>query len=359
MLHLVQIYRSFAVLAVAFFHAGLITRDRYGVSPIDDVWGVGFSGVHLFFVISGFIIYTAHHADISRKDQFLPYLAKRFIRIYPFYWIVFMIWGGWRIVSGQLPILDFFTNALFFHSKVKHVVPVTWTLAHELVFYGVFSILILMPRIGVVVFLLWMSAAITLHDKPAAVLINPINVEFALGTFSAFACVRLKERSTRLRNGLGIALTLAGLIGFLLTHQFVRSDMSIFDRWWSHPITVWGYGLSSACLMMGSLSPWLESISKKQGFLLLIGNASYAIYLVHLQLEKSASDLLKHFQVLWNPNHLNATSANLIFLIIAALAALVGVLAHLVIEKPLIFRVLRPLILPKKSGRSEQSGVTA
>ena len=344
MLNLVQIYRSFAVLSVLIFHGGLVTQGRYGTSPIDHFWQVGFSGVHFFFVISGFIILTAHHRDLGHKERILAYLSKRLVRIYPFYWIVFLIWGGWRLFSGQLPPWDFLTNAFIFHSKVKHVIPVTWTLAHEMVFYLIFSMVILSPRMGGIAVMLWMLATTGLEDKPAAVLINPINLEFGFGLLSAHACLKLKTQRESLKNILGIAFLVAGVAGFAFTHHRVQTDPAIFARWPIHPVTVWGYGVSGACLLLASLSPAIERIAKNQRLLLLIGNASYAIYLVHLQIEKSAADLLKHLPLLWDTQHPNVYSANIILVTISLMALTVGILAHRWIENPLVFGYLRPRI---------------
>lgn len=343
MLNLVQIYRSLAVLSVLIFHGGLVTKGRYGLSPLNDYWQTGFSGVHFFFVISGFIILTAHHQDLGRKDRLLPYLTKRLVRIYPFYWIVFMVWGGWRLFSGQLPPIDFLSNAFLFHSKVKHVIPVTWTLAHEMVFYLAFAIMILAPRTGWPLILLWMAGSAVLDDKPSAVIINPINLEFGLGLLSAYLCLKLRTKKEEFRNMLGVGLLLAGMVGFAFTNHLVLTDESVFARWSIHPVTVWGYGISSACLLMGSLSPWVERLSKKQRFLLLVGDASYAIYLVHLQFEKSMADLLKHMPMLWDVNHLNIISANIILILVSLTALSLGILIHKWIEKPLIFSYLRPL----------------
>jgi peptidoglycan/LPS O-acetylase OafA/YrhL len=51
----------------------------------------GDAGVEFFFVLSGFIIASAHAGDISRPARLIPYLQRRIIRIYPPYWIIFAI----------------------------------------------------------------------------------------------------------------------------------------------------------------------------------------------------------------------------------------------------------------------------
>ena len=58
MLYSVQAYRGIAVLLVALFHGTIRVEKEYGLAPLNDVFSMGFSGVHLFFVLSGFILRT-------------------------------------------------------------------------------------------------------------------------------------------------------------------------------------------------------------------------------------------------------------------------------------------------------------
>ena len=65
MLYSIQAYRGLAVLIVVFFHGASKVGRKYGIVPFNDFFDTGFSGVHLFFVLSGFIIVTAHVKDID------------------------------------------------------------------------------------------------------------------------------------------------------------------------------------------------------------------------------------------------------------------------------------------------------
>ena len=341
MLQLVQLYRAAAILLVLLFHAGLVVRGRYGTTPLADLWEIGFSGVHLFFVLSGFIILSAHREDINRPAQLPRYLARRLARIYPLYWMVFFVFGGWRLFSGQLPGLDFFTNALIFHSKVKQVVQVSWTLAHEMVFYLIFALLIVSRRLGILVMSLWLLATFIQGPRPAAVMLNPINIEFGFGLFAAWLCGRLQPLSDRHRNRLGSAALALGILGFLATSVWVRKEPDALLYWYRHPIPVYGYGLSSALLLLASISPRLEALAGRNEGLVAIGNASYAIYLVHLPFEKMASDLFKKVPLIWQPEAATEVRAAVLWLGVSTLALGAGLLVHRLIEKPLVFSWLR------------------
>ena len=53
------------------------------------------SGVDIFFVLSGFIIYFIHAKDIGRPQRIYNFAKKRLSRVYPAYWVVLL---------GVLPI---------------------------------------------------------------------------------------------------------------------------------------------------------------------------------------------------------------------------------------------------------------
>lgn len=344
MLQLVQIYRALALLWVLLFHAGLITRGRYGTTPINDLWEFGFAGVHLFFVVSGFIILTAHRADVGQPHRLGRYLARRLVRIYPLYWLVFLVFGGWRLMSGQLPAYDFMTNALVFHSKIKQVVQVSWTLAHEMVFYLFFALLILSRVFGGLILCLWLLLAVWPGHPPAAVFLNPINLEFGLGLLAAWLCQRLSGLSVARKDALGGLFLGLGMTGFIATSVALKGHPEAMDLWYRHPLPLLGYGLSSTALLLATLSARLEGFALSLRPLILIGNGSYAIYLVHLQFEKMASDLFKKLPILWQTDPGDPMRANLIFIGIATLSLMIGLIVHQLIEKPLVFGVLQQRI---------------
>ena len=76
--------RGLAVLPVVLLHVGV------AVLPSSRLLGAvtrGWYGVDLFFVLSGFIICHVHWNDIGRPEQVRSYFWKRFVRIYPTYWV--------------------------------------------------------------------------------------------------------------------------------------------------------------------------------------------------------------------------------------------------------------------------------
>ena len=339
MLALVQLYRALAILLVMQFHAGLLTTARYGHSPVEGWWDVGFSGVHLFFVLSGFIIFTAHYRDIGHPNALPRYLFRRLVRIYPLYWIVFMVWGGWRLFSGQLSPPDFWSNALWFHSNTKLVIPVSWTLGYEMVFYLIFCGLLLQRTLGFAMLGLWL--VLVLMEPETNRFISPINVLFMLGLCSGMLCKKFGRLDTEWRDIIGISALGLGTLGFT-GMAFLYHDMQFpIEIWAQNPWSIWGFGLSSMVLLIASISPRLEVVARRLPFALLIGDASYALYLVHLQFEKIGIDGIKMARLLWEFQRPNPIAADLIWIATTAFALVAGIWVHRWIEVPLVFHWLR------------------
>jgi peptidoglycan/LPS O-acetylase OafA/YrhL len=89
--------RAIAALMVVFYHCGVQLQLPPFVIP-------GYSGVHLFFVLSGYLIARPFWARLV-NGQPLPswrkYGARRFMRIYPTYFVALVVFVVMRF-AGQL-----------------------------------------------------------------------------------------------------------------------------------------------------------------------------------------------------------------------------------------------------------------
>ncbi|MDB5052413.1 MAG: acyltransferase 3 [Bacilli bacterium] len=103
--------------------------------------------VDIFFVLSGFIIYYIHSADIGKKEQLKLFLIKRFVRIYPIYWVVLI---GMTLVYLLIPNtgkgfeleFDNIVRSIILFPQINHLptIAVAWTLSYEILFYIFFCI---------------------------------------------------------------------------------------------------------------------------------------------------------------------------------------------------------------------------
>jgi peptidoglycan/LPS O-acetylase OafA/YrhL len=115
------------------------------------------SGVSLFFVLSGFLIYFRHSGpDSLHRGPLIRYFFHRFARIFPMYFIVVVgtaLWT-WRVsphyYPGRQAISDILLQLTFvrgFSDQFKFVgVAQGWTLTTEATFYVLFPLLLLMIR---------------------------------------------------------------------------------------------------------------------------------------------------------------------------------------------------------------------
>jgi peptidoglycan/LPS O-acetylase OafA/YrhL len=333
-LHTVQIYRAVAVLLVVLFHGSAFILSRYMVAPLGNIFQTGFSGVFLFFVISGFIILTAHYCDVGRPCRLWYYLSRRLIRIYPFFWVVLMVWGGWRVFTDGITVADLASNALVFKGAPL-IIPVSWTLRYEIIFYGLFGAAIISKRLGVMVFAGWSGLQWVSGPTALKWLIDPMNVLFLMGLVVAVLYIRLKSLGVNLRDGLGWVLLALGAMGFISTMAiYSRMDVDI-NAWPEHPVAILGFGGSSALLLLASVSGAINRMMGQWRLMALIGNASYSIYLTHAPFGKLAWNLLRPIKPLWQGAP-EAWVANLLLAWVAIISVWAGILVHLKIEQPML-----------------------
>lgn len=146
LLHPIQALRLLSALWVVVYHA----TNSPNVAPGNGLWhnftGLGYLGVDIFFVISGYIMALNSHHRPPGLRQALSFLAVRLTRIYSGWWPVFLlccaVLGSAALQGKDLPG-SFLLYQLNFNVLV---LPVTWTLTFELYFYVVIAGSLLLPQ---------------------------------------------------------------------------------------------------------------------------------------------------------------------------------------------------------------------
>lgn len=158
-LRTVEFGRGLAAAAVVAFHANA-TAGYIGLSA--NRWASPLQlGVDFFFVLSGFIIFYVHNDDIGHSDRALPYLWKRFARLFPLLWVVAGGWIALRAVIASAPTLDQVGTSLLLYPSLSEPVPlVVWTLRHEMLFYIAFCVAIINRWAGFALFGAWTLAVL-------------------------------------------------------------------------------------------------------------------------------------------------------------------------------------------------------
>jgi peptidoglycan/LPS O-acetylase OafA/YrhL len=324
-----QLFRGAAALLIVLYHASGVLEKYFGGYSYARALIFASCGVQFFFVLSGFIILYAHRGYIGRPRALGRYLAKRLVRIYPPYWIVslallpFWLWLG---QGYHRDLGSFVLSMLLVPQGHEPHLAVAWSLVHEMLFYLLFGLCILDRR-----FLLlgpvWIVATVAgnvLYPRtgfPASFLLSWNNVLFVLGGIAL--SVRLK---VGLSVGKATSLLVTGVLLFGATAVFRTLGLG-----YGHTLL---FGLSSCVLVLGSGNPAVEAWFAGRKLWLLLGNASYAIYLVHYPVISLAAKV-------YNWAGMGGTTPRpVIFATLVLSAVAAGVAFHLVVEKP-ILRFLR------------------
>lgn len=279
MLNTLQAGRGLAAIAVLLFHLNIGAESLTGVDVIPLASDYGALGVDFFFVLSGFIMMLAHQNDIGRPERWKRFAYKRFARIYPVYWVytllvIAVLYAG--VGSGerlsQSPADWFSTVSLVRITDVTTPIGPGWSLFHEILFYAVFSVLMLSRRAGLALMAVWFGACALLGVFPEGNVYSPyttaisaLNLDFLMG-MAAFALSR------RMRSiPTAIAVTLAGVL--LL---FIAAGLG--NQGFAGSGYIFGAGF--AALIAGATN--LERRRPASlPLLTFLGNASYSIYLLH------------------------------------------------------------------------------
>lgn len=127
-------FRGIAALAVAVHH---FTEEAYKGS----LFSLGSTGVDLFFIISGYVIFLT----VNHTRNWKEFTVSRFARLYPTYWaaLAFTIILHQIFQPGELSIYRVLWNITMLQSLglATSIDPSYWTLGVELTFY--FLILII------------------------------------------------------------------------------------------------------------------------------------------------------------------------------------------------------------------------
>jgi peptidoglycan/LPS O-acetylase OafA/YrhL len=135
-----DLLRFAAALSVVLFHCDYHEHASHLVTQF------GFMGVHVFFMISGFVIlWTA-----LKKDTY-EFLASRVSRLYPSFWIgVLLTFAALCFVGGPVSAKQLLANLSMVPSMLHepNMDSVYWTLQIELKFYAIFLLLIVTRQLA-------------------------------------------------------------------------------------------------------------------------------------------------------------------------------------------------------------------
>jgi exopolysaccharide production protein ExoZ len=329
----IQYLRAAAALAVVWCHAYL-ELEKITAVQIPD-WFNGRSGVDLFFVISGFIIWITTH---DSGPSTLSFWYRRLIRILPLYWLCTLGMVVLLVVAPTLfdrPHLDLghvIRSLLFIPhedplqpGEVYPLLQVGWTLNFEMFFYAVFGFcLLLQPAYRVLATVLLFGGLATIgtvlrSDHPIlATYTDPLLLEFMAGVAIGY----IFTSRWRPDAAFGYGLMMLAVLAYIGLNQ----GLTVEPIDWR--VLCWG--VPAALLIMGFTTVERASGVAKVPLLNLLGDASYAIYLSH-------PFTLGGLRWAFGNSTIAPDMPPAIFIGVAMLISLlVGLMLHLTVERPII-----------------------
>ena len=361
----IQILRFIAALAVVIYHSGIEATSVCEAAASGcrfDLWGGGY-GVTLFFMISGFIMIVTSWNSFGSTASMGDFLRRRIARIVPLYWFVTTIAVvGILLVPSMLsvPVSDvgyIIASYLFWpvervNGLVRPIANLGWTLNLEMFFYAVFALSLLFARArGLVLMMVALVLLSLLHANgvftasgplpsvPLHFWSDPIILNFVIGMGLGIAYMK------------GWRLGWAGSISLAaLSLVIVGLETAIVpDAFWLRPEDELLRRLvhtAPALLLFagGALGPQInaQSIFARVG--MLIGDASYSLYLIH-------PFILRPMQKIW-VKLVGGAVPEWVFLPLAMGAALMaGLMMYWLVERPLTAYFSHKLVKPSQTSK--------
>lgn len=310
----IQYLRAIAAIGVVFAHTV-------------GFWGE--QGVDIFFAISGYIMM---YLISTREKNAGAFFLARFFRIAPLYYLLTAV----AIVVGcayEPTLAHIIQSALFIkYQWTAPVLPVGWTLDYEFIFYTLCAL----------------SLAITKNVKHVAIIVS---IALFIGTFVLdFVMYPDKKYGHFIEFWYGIAIFffiayVQSKAGFLkvkklpqlkpaliliITTACALSVLSVYthDANGKAYLRFVMYGIPAALLILTSVLYEKIYGLRKNNALMLLGAASYSIYLSHT--------ITLFFFYEWIETNKGQNLA--LDLLALVTAVIVGVITYTVIEKPLYIK---------------------
>jgi len=354
--------RAVAIAFVFIYHyAGL---SNGGPQWLGFITKFGWTGVDLFFVLSGFLISAQLFSQIQ-KDQpisFKQFFLKRFFRIVPAYLFIvslYFIFPFFREKESLPPLWKFLTFTQNFGLNIKDFGTFShaWSLCVEEHFYLLLPILLSVLQFGKIINKsYWLLIGLFIAGFIFRIYsFNNLYLSTINAPNSSIYWYQYVYYPTYNRlDGLLVGVAIAGIyifyqsawkkvapygnwsiilgIAILTSSYFLCYDQKTFSASiLGFPLVALGYG----CLVIGAISPnsFLYKLNSK--LLSLIATLSYALYLVH----KGIIHLTHYFL---DSYHLDTS---LVFFIAVFICLFIVFAIHLIIEKPFL-RLRNKIILP-------------
>ncbi|OQS28608.1 hypothetical protein B0T40_24810 [Chromobacterium haemolyticum] len=277
----VQFLRGIAAVMVVLIHAFQFIPahelNNFPPNRFPSFLIAGGAGVDIFFVISGFLMcYILSNKDLTPSR----FILARTIRVVPIYWFwslmfflyVFIRWSPAFLAHEWIPHLAkslLFINAAGPDGITQPFLNVGWTLNYEFIFYVfVFFIALHFKYKNITTQTLTLTYSLSIALLIYFEIYSPQLLEFFLGI-----AVFYIWKKTTINQTCGYIFIIFSFLTIIIAAKYAH-EAGGFAR-----LFIWG--TPSALLLLGFLSVDNHINWDKYPFFIMLGDASYSIYLTH------------------------------------------------------------------------------
>ena len=371
--------RALAILLVFLFHYQILSAGQ--LEWMHSLAKFGWTGVDLFFVLSGFLISSQLFAQIrnGEKISFKEFFLKRVFRILPAFWVVAGIYfcvPFFREKEALPPLWKFltFTQNFGLNLDKSGTFSHAWSLCVEEHFYFFLPIML----IGLQVSKLFK------HSYLLLIALFLFGFVIRIYSFNNLYLSKIADDNSWIYwykyiyyptynrlDGLLMGVTVAGVYQFLphIWNKISKYGNQIFvcsllvligtyflcDETKSYNASIFGFpaiAIGYGLMVVGAISTDSFLYKWNSQIISFIATLSYAIYLTHKGIIHMTQLLLVNFKI----------NNNLMFLICVMTCVFGAFLLHWVIEKPFMRlrnRVIKPKIMFARKNNPEENSINA
>jgi peptidoglycan/LPS O-acetylase OafA/YrhL len=339
----IELFRGIASIMVMLSHYKDDLGQDYSVY-VRGIFSLFNTGVHMFFVITGYVFARMFYSE--NKIAVIPFLTRRFFRIYPLYVCSLIAYLLLKLAfpegpgaAAQPSAYLYFVRHLFFlettrsYHEMFYFTGVYWSLPVEVEYYLLLPLLVYVHRKVsyslVLIFIASHSFILLIRYNLTEGVFDIYRIvnghiigyicEFIIGIALYNLVNRYRKINKTLMFGIGMSLLAVVYWHYTMYDEKIKNSSYIFIVYFGKTICSLGY----AFILYPFLSLPIRNNSLFALFSSFMGNISYGIYLFH------------HFSImLVRKIYPSLGALTTFFLCLAVLLAIVIIL-HYICEEPL------------------------